>query len=286
MRRPINRVRAVTTAWMLAGCVVFGAASTIVAADLPAAVGNQHRAQRAAASGPSIDSTTRRITVVGDSILFTRLQPGVRQNAIVPLARAALTHHHAGVRVRNLSLPGLSTLHRLSPRATTLRPHLLEMLESPGPPPDVVVIVISSIDINLFPSVSVRSLAPALIGELRAIERLLHDRGVDALFVPAFGINGDMYNSMRSRFDPWQDHRFDERVNLFNDFVRKSGLPLLFDRFVDLDRDGDGNADRHYFVDYDPLGGWPDDGIHPNALGERVYGDNLANGLLAAFERS
>jgi lysophospholipase L1-like esterase len=60
---------------------------------------------------------------------------------------------------------------------------------------------------------------------------------------------------------------------------------MLFDRFARLDQDGDGNADRRYFVGNDPRGEWPDDGIHPNALGERVFGDNLANGLVAALER-
>ena len=39
------------------------------------------------------------------------------------------------------------------------------------------------------------------------------------------------------------------------------------------------------FIDNDPLVHWPDDGIHPNALGEQVSGDNLAQGLVAAFER-
>ncbi len=58
---------------------------------------------------------------------------------------------------------------------------------------------------------------------------------------------------------------------------------MLFHRFARLDQNSDGNADRRYFIATGR--GWPDDGIHPNALGERVFGDNLANGLIAALER-
>ena len=232
-----------------------------------------------------LDPSTRRIVVVGDSILFSKLTPGARTNQIVPLALAALNSRSPGTSVSNRSFPGLSTLHVIDERATTVRLHLTRMLDAGGPSPDVVVVAVSSIDINLFPDTAVTSLAPALVNELRAIETMLAARGIDTVFVPAFAINGDLYNDLRSRFAPFRDYRFGERVNTFNELLRASGLPMLFHRFARLDQDGDGNADRRYFIGNDSLGEWPDDGIHPNALGERVFGDNLANGLVAALER-
>ena len=231
-----------------------------------------------------LDRGTRRIVVVGDSILFSRLAVGSRTNQIVPLAYTALRSRYPTMSVRNMSFPGLSTLHVIDTRATTLRPYLTRILDAAEPPPDVVVVAVSSIDINLFPDASVTSLAPALVTELRAVELMMAARGVDTVFVPVFAVNGDMYNELRSRFAPFRDYRVDERVDEFNELLRASGLPMLFDRFARLDQNGDGKADRGYFVGNDPRGEWPDDGIHPNALGERVFGDNLANGLLAALE--
>lgn len=262
-----------------------GGTASVAAEPGTAPVADLQRAARSAEWEPGLDVDTRRIVVVGDSILFTRLQAGQRQNMIVPMAHRAVAHHVPGAQVRNLSFPGLSTLHRIDPRGATLRAYINRMLAAPGPPPDTVVVAISSIDINLFPDRSVRSLAPDLIGELRAVERLLANRGINTVFLPPFGINGDMYNELRRRVGPFRDYRFDERVNRYTELLVESDLPMLFERFAGLDRNGDGNADRHFFVANDPLGIWPDDGIHPNALGERVFGDNLANGLLAAFER-
>lgn len=270
---------------LVAAAVALGVCAPVAAVRDAAGVDHLARPVRSAPGSVTFDPATRRIVVVGDSILFTRLQANQRPNMIVPLAQIGVANQRAGTSVTNRSYPGLSTLHTIDPHTTTLRPYLTRMLDAPGPPPDLVVVAVSSIDINLIPNVAVASLAPALIDELRAVERLLHAHGVDAVFLPAFGINGHMYNDLRSLFAPFHDYRFDERVNKYNELLRLSGLPLLFERFVDLDRNGEGNADRRYFVDNDPLAFWPDDGIHPNALGERVFGDNLANGLVAAFER-
>lgn len=263
----------------------FSGAVSVAADSEAATAANLRHAVRSAEPGPGLAGDTGRIVVVGDSILFTRLQPGQRQNMIVPMAGRAVGHHVPGVRIRNLSFPGLSTLHRIDPLGDTLRPYLTKMLAAPGSPPDAVVIAISSIDINLFPERSVRSLAPELIRELQAVERLLGSHGITTVFLPPFGINGDMYNELRRLIGPFRDYRFDERVNRYTELLVESDLPMLFERFTGLDRNGDGNADRRLFVNNDPLGIWPDDGIHPNALGEWVYGNNLANGLVAAFER-
>lgn len=227
----------------------------------------------------------RRIVVVGDSILFTRLGPGSRPNEIVPLVADALGSRFPEMSVRNLAVPGLSTLYSIHPQGTTLRPYLVNLLQAPGPAPHVVVIAVSSIDINLLADVAVADIASAVVRELREIEHFLRTRGIVAVFAPAFGINGALYNDLRSLSAPFVDYRFGERVATFNEFLSNSGLPLLFQRFERLDEDDDSNADRRYFLANDSGGQWPDDGIHPNALGERVFGDNLANGLVAAFER-
>ena len=272
--------------WLTVMASTFSVVSPALAVDRTANTSALVRPVREAFETVALDPSTRRIAVAGDSILFSRLASGARTNQIVPLAHAALNSRPRGPSVSNLSLPGLSTLHVIDPRATTLRPHLAQALnDAVEPPPDVVVVAVSSIDINLFPDTAVTSLAPALVQELRAVESMLAARAIDTVFVPAFAINGDMYNDLRSRFARFRDYRFDERVNEFNELLRTSGLPMLFHRFARLDQDGDGNADRRYFVDNDSLGQWPDDGIHPNALGERVFGDNLANGLIAALER-
>jgi lysophospholipase L1-like esterase len=275
----------IASVWLIVVASAFSVVSPAVAVDRTADTSALLRPVRESFTTGVLDPATRHIVVVGDSILYSHLAAGARPNQIVPLALAALDSRYRGTSVINLSFPGLSTLHAIAPQATTLRPYLTKMLDAGGPSPDVVVVAVSSIDINLFPDTAVTSLAPALVKELRAIENMLAARGIDTVFVPAFGINGDMYNDLRSRFAPFRDYRFDERVNEFNELLRTSGLPMLFHRFALLDQDDDGNADRRYFVGNDSLGKWPDDGIHPNVLGERVFGDNLANGLIAAFER-
>ena len=276
-----------TAVWMVMSTVVccVAASTTVVAFDRSAGTAGLDRAARTRPSDVSIDPTTRRIAVVGDSIVFSRLGTDARVTAIVPLAQTPLEGRVPGISVNNLSVPGLSTLHTIDPRATTLRPYLTRVLDAPGPRPDVVVVAVSSIDINLFPDVRVALLAPALLDELRAVERMLAMRGVDAVFLPAFRINDGLYNELRARSSPFRDYGFGRRVDEFNSILRASGLPLLFDRFAGLDRNDDGNADRGFFVGYDQRGEWPDDGIHPNALGERVFADNLADGLVTAFER-
>lgn len=260
-------------------------ASSALAVDRTADTSGLVPPSRMSPGTATLDPSTRRIVVVGDSILCSQLPPGTRTNQIVPLTLAALDSRSPGTTVSNRSLPGLSTLHLFDQRATTVRQHLTRILDTGDPSPDVVVVAVSSIDINLFPDIPVTSLAPALVNELRAIETMLAARGIDTVFVPAFGINSDLYNDLRSRSAPFRDYRFDERVNTFNELLRTSGLPMLFHRFARLDQNSDGNADRRYFIGFDSLGEWPDDGIHPNALGERVFGDNLANGLIAALER-
>lgn len=264
---------------------LIGPSTSVDAIVRPAATANIQRATRATRAMPALDPATGRVVVIGDSILFNRINSGPRSNRIVPLAAEALESRYPGMSVRNLSFPGLSTVHSIESRGTTLRPYLTDLLNAPGPRPQVVVIAVSSIDINLLADTAVTDIAPVVVNELLAIERWLREMGIATVFVPAFGINGALYNELRSVFNPYRDYRFGERVNTFNELLVASGLPLLFHRFEKLDGNGDGNADRPYFVAYDPTGRWPDDGIHPNALGEQVFGDNLANALVAAFER-
>jgi lysophospholipase L1-like esterase len=266
-------------------CSLVGPFSTVAAVDRPAATIGLDRATRTSPASPALDPALSRIVVVGDSILFNRLGPGSRSNQVVPLAADALRSRYPGMSVRNLAVPGLSTLYPIQRFGTTLRPYLLDLLHAAGPRPHVVVIAVSSIDISVLAEVAVADIAPAVVSELRGIEQLLRTNGIVPVFAPAFGINGGIYNDLRSLSAPFRDYRFGERVATFNGFLTDSGLPLLFGRFEHLDEDGDSNADRRYFLANDPADRWPDDGIHPNALGEKVFGDNLANGLVAAFER-
>ncbi len=173
-------------------------ASSALAVDRPADTSGLVPPSRMSPGTATLDPSTRRIVVVGDSILFSRLTPGTRTNQIVPLTLAALNSRSPGTTVSNHSLPALSTLHLFDQRATTVRRHLTKILGTGDPSPDVVVVAVSSIDINLFPDIPVTSLAPALMNELRAIETMLAARGIDTVFVPAFGINSDLYNDLRS----------------------------------------------------------------------------------------
>jgi lysophospholipase L1-like esterase len=266
-------------------CSLVGPISTVAAVDQSAASNGLRRATRVSPAGPALDPALRRIVVIGDSILVTRFGPGSRLNQVVPLAASALESRYLGMSVRNLASPGMSAMHPFQPMGPTLRPYLVELLEAPGPQPQIVVIAVSSVDINVLADVAVADIAPGVVNELRAIEQMLRTRGIVAVFAPVFGINSGMYNDLRSLIAPFKDYRFGERVVTFNEFLADSGLPMLFRRFEHLDEDGDGNADRRYFLENDPLRRWPDDGIHPNALGEQVFGTNLANGLVAAFER-
>ena len=106
-----------------------------------------------------------------------------------------------------------------------------------------------------------------------------------ALFVPSFGVNGPLYNTFRALFAPLRDYHLEARVAEYNRLLAASGLPLLLSRFAQLDMNGDGNADRQHFTSYSGPGGWPDDGVHPNQSGERIFANSLADAVVAAIER-
>jgi hypothetical protein len=84
---------------------------------------------------------------------------------------------------------------------------------------------------------------------------------------------------------PAPPYPINDRIGAYNALLAGSDLPMLMRRFAGLDGDHDGDTDHRYFVDHDVPSGAPDDGVHPNDLGERVYALNLARALIAPLER-
>lgn len=149
----------------------------------------------------------------------------------------------------------------------------------------MVIIAVSSIDLNAHPDVPVAELGSSIISELDRVSRRLADRGVRTVFVPVFGANSELFNQLKNVLQPtFRDYMLNARIEQLNELLVASELPLLFERFRQLDVDGDGSADRAYFVGRHGPGEF-EDGVHPNALGQRLYAANLIDALVAAFER-
>ena len=244
-------------------------------------------AVRRRAVGVGFDPAVREVAIVGDSILADTRGDGFSPNEIVALVQDALGARPdtAHVVVRNLAAPGVATRFPAGPGFVTLDSHVRAVFSDQTVLPDVVVVAVSSIDLNARPDVPVAELGPSIISELDRVARSLDDRGARTVFVPAFGANSELFNQLKNSLQPTsRDYMLNTRIDGLNSQLVASGLPLLFDRFRQLDIDDDGSADERYFVGRNGAGE-VDDGVHPNALGQRLYAANLTDALAAAYER-
>jgi lysophospholipase L1-like esterase len=57
---------------------------------------------------------------------------------------------------------------------------------------------------------------------------------------------------------------------------------MLFGTFQGLDQDGDGDVDERNFVGFH-AGRYPDDGIHPNGVGEALIAGHIGHRLADAL---
>lgn len=279
----------------LVACVI----ASLCTAGEPAGAGSSTSIEAAAASsmvepaersrpaGVGLDSSIREIAVVGDSILAESRVAGSSPNDTVQLVHDALRSRPgtADVAVRNLAAPGVATRFPAGPGFGTLDNYLRAIFPETENLPDLVIVAVSSIDLNARPDVPVTELGPAIISELDRVARYLEERGARTVFVPAFGANSELFNQLKNATRPtFRDYGLNTRIEGLNRLLVASELPLLFDRFRRLDVDGDGSADRRYFVGRTGQGEI-DDGVHPNALGQREYAANLTDALAGAFER-
>ncbi len=225
--------------------------------------------------------------LIGDSVVFDHGLAGGRSNSIVPLVNDVVHRRFPEVTIDNRAARGLSTLHAINPASPTLRPYLSTLLDDTTDPPDLILIAVSAIDLNLFPDIPVATLWPPLLAELDGVRDLVEAHGVQVAFLPAFGASETMYERYRSLSGTAvPPYPINHRIDSFNELLAASDLPLLFRRFAGLDSDHDGDTDERCFAGHDlPESGSPDDGVHPNGLGERIYADNLARALITPLER-
>ena len=154
---------------------------------------------------------------------------------------------------------------------------------------DLAIVSLSRIDLNRMPRdagiEAVDELADAIARRLQNAVSTLHDLGAQVAIVPAFGTNDGLFDALQcARGD---DHcwprELDAKAARLNARLVEAGLPMLFERFAGVDLDGRGGVDVEFVTGFDPSGRWPDDGQHPNALGEQVIAANIAHHLAVAF---
>ncbi|MGB3735008.1 MAG: SGNH/GDSL hydrolase family protein [Ilumatobacter sp.] len=233
-------------------------------------------------------TTVTSIGVFGDSLVADLTAVGGRNNQVVPQIAALLIGDEdlAVERVENLAVPGQSVvadLGLLSTDKATIRPYVDQTLRERPEPLDLAMVAISSSDINLNatlpdPIPPVR-LAQQMLAELSAVEASFRAAGVEVVFLPIFGINDTVFSDLRCALAPTCPDGPDAQIDIINDVFWDSDLPMLFERFEQLDRDGDGRTDRAWFVDVDAR--YPDDGVHPNADGQAIYSTTVARALEA-----
>ncbi len=244
-------------------------------------------ASRTRVAPVALDASIRDIAIVGDSLLADLEALGGAPTFVVDAVADTMRSRPdtADVRVRNFAVAGL-TNHFGPPEFRRLGPHIRQTFTSGSDLPDLVIVAVSSTGLNGLPDDDVADLAPAIITALVDVSTYLDDLGVRTVFVPVFVVNSEIFDVLHSINQPTpRNFRANERIDELNALLVASGLPFLFDRFRLLDADGDGSADRRYFVGREGTGdGAYDDGIHPNEVGATVYAYNLIDSLIGAYE--
>lgn len=140
------------------------------------------------------------------------------------------------------------------------------------PTPDLVVIAVSSVDLNVMVEHDVAEFAPAIIDALERTVGFLRSRDIEVVVVPVLPVSDELYDEHRG-----VTTNAAARVREFNrDHLLPSGLPVLFPHYSGFDADGDGRPDLTLFDGYlVELEGWTPDGVHPNELGQRAAAREL-----------
>lgn len=231
------------------------------------------------------------IAIVGDSVYYNPIDHGgLRLNSIVGDVQQIVrsTEGLDQITVRNLSYPGLALKYDIVPleqaRYSTFRSYIEATFNEWGDNPDAVVLPVTTIDINVNPDLPIEVMAPELIAEMDYLRNYLGGLGIQLAIVPAFGVNDKMFNDMQASFPghTYREFGVNDKIDYLNTVLRESDLPLLFESFVDKDLDGDGDVDETSFTEYD-VGGFPDDGTHPNSTGQTVIAGNIGPALSNAL---
>ncbi|MEP6296692.1 MAG: hypothetical protein ABJ382_05155 [Ilumatobacter sp.] len=255
--------------------------------DGPADTTTSSPAARTQIARVTLDPSIRDIAIVGDSLLADLEALGGAPTFVVDEVANTLRARPdtADVRIRNFAVAGL-TNHFGPPEFRRLGAHVRQTFTAGSDLPDPVTVAVSSTGLNGLPDADVADVAPAIIAALLDASTYLDSLGVRTVFVPVFGVNSEIFDVLHSINQPTLRHfRANERIDELNQLLVASGLPFLFDEFRLLDADGDGSADRRYFVAREGTrAGAYDDGIHPNEVGATVYAYNLIDALLGAYE--
>ncbi len=255
--------------------------------DGPAQVVSPAPAARTRVAPVALDASVRDIAIVGDSLLADLKALGGAPTFVVDAVARTMRSRPdtADVRVTNFAVAGL-TNHFGPPEFRRLGPYIRQTFTTRSDLPDLVIVAVSSTGINGLPDDDVADVAPAIIAALLDVSTYLDGLGVRTVFVPVFGVNNEIFDVLHSINQPSLRHfGANKRIAELNELLVASGLPFLFDHFRLLDADGDGSADRRYFVGREGTGGGAyDDGIHPNEVGATVYAYNLIDALIGAYE--
>lgn len=240
-------------------------------------------------SVPSVAWPIDRVVFLGDSLTSdARSVAGGRSNDIVPLIEQ---HVHeiavlSGVKVINRSVPGLATLYAIDPDAnperSTLAGQLPHALRGGRDASTLLVIPVSGSDLGASEGRRPDVVIDEVIAELERVYDGLVADGVQVVFVPAFGVNDAMYDDIRNGLAADRPkHHLNERVEQLNRGLLRSSLPVLVAGFDGLGSHDPGGAKSEYFAAYDHRPDpWPDDGIHPNREGERLFASVVGPALV------
>lgn len=248
-------------------------------------------------SRPSLSGPVDRVVFVGDSLMFDgRSVAGGRPNDVVPHISDHIESvaDLAGTRIVNRSIPGLATLYAIDPDVShgrdTLAEQLPHALRGQGRDSVLLVIPVSSSDLIVTEDRRRDDVIDEVITELERLRDELVADSQQVVFVPARGVNDAMYDDIRNGLKSnRREHHLNARIERLNQRLLRSSLPMLVADLAGLGSHGPEGAESRYFVGYDDRPDpWPDDGIHPNQEGERLYasvvGSALVELLTAAVE--
>jgi lysophospholipase L1-like esterase len=244
------------------------------------------RARRQAFASPTLVGPIDHIAVIGDSLYFEDLPPVIRVNTVIPTIRTQLRTRldDPDFRVRNLSRPGLAIKFPLRSgpfQFISMAEWVPIVLDDPTQPtPDLVVLGANGIDLNIKRTVPIEEIVPELVAEMERVVASIERRGIQVVVVPAFGVNDAMYDYRLSITSGIiVRNNTNARINALNKALSLSDLPMMFAGFGGLDLDYDGDVDEANFVGFGD-GQYPDDGVHPNAVGEAILAGHIADHLV------
>lgn len=240
-------------------------------------------------TAPSATWPVDRVVFVGDSLTFdARVVGGGRPNDIVSLVQE-FVHQVAAlsdVKIINRSIPGLATLYAINPEANPGRDTLAEQIPHAlrgGQRESILLVIpVSSSDLNVSEDRITRDVIDEVVDELERVHHELVAASVQVVFVPAFGVNDAMYDDVRNGLAADRpEHHLNARVEQLNQRLLQSPLPMLVADFDGLGSHDPGGAKSEFFVGYDDrFDPWPDDGIHPNREGERLFASVVGPALV------